>query len=1385
VDNRGGLSVFVEDALTAPLAIELERLRLDLVGDGWDVAWHTVPATATVASIKTQIETDHATNGTTAILLFGNIPVPYSGNTDWDDQNDHRGAWPADSYYGDVDSDAWTDVTVNTNNNPMPPDRPENSNLPGDGKFDQELLPTEPEMAVGRVDFSNLSTTTFGTSTVELYRRYLNKNHNWRIRQYTVDNKALVDDNLGYSFGEAFAANGYRNGNGIVGPANVMDGDFFDDTDNNSFLFAYGCGIGTYTSASGIGNSGQFATDTVNAVFTQLFGKYHGDWDYSPNPFMVSAIASKGGVLTCSWAGRPHWYSHHLGGGETMSYSVLQTMNACTNIGYFGLDDCGTHIALMGDPTVRAHNVQPVPVGSVNISQACNSVSVTWQPSPQQNVIGYHVYRSNQPDGDFERMSGNIVTSTSFVDANPITGNISYMVRAVVRETTPTGIYFNSSIGTIKTQTITNVAPPIVNLPSTVQLSCTNPTYTITSCGAGLSCVINGPGVVGGVPPLSLSQLGTYTVTVTDMATSCTATATITITQDNSIPPAPTATAGAVNCQTQAVQLSGNSTVQTVSYLWTGPNGFTSPLQNPVVSLGGLYTLTITNTNNGCSNSTSVNVPSPQPPNASATGGGINCVANSVQLQGNSTSTNVSYGWVGPAGYTSTMQNPTVNAAGNYVLTVTSQGGCTATATAVVSIQNNVPQVAPTVGGQLTCAITQITISANPDQSGYNFAWTGPAGYTSTAQNPSVSVSGNYSVLVTDPVSGCTTSANTILGQDITPPTGVSAELGTINCATQSVQLLGDANETNVSFSWAGPGGFTSTQQSPNVNQAGDFTMTVVNLVNGCSATDMVNVPSLDLPSAAADGGTLTCTTTAIQLTGNASPANATINWSGPNGFTSTMLNPSVNVTGNYVLTVTSGNGCTASSTAVVSQSGDVPIAGPTASGILSCVNGQVTLSANPNQAGYGFAWTGPGGFTSAAQDPTVTQPGLYFVQVTNQQTGCAATYSVQVTQFQLPDVDLLPNVSEINCSNPSVELDLTGICDQPGITCTLNGQPVSQQTNISQAGSYTLVVSQPLTGCSTSESFSIVGNVAAPNLSVNGDLTLNCDSDLTALTAISSTQGVSFMWEGLGANATQIVSSGNYMVVATAPNGCSTSQTVMVTAPPALTISIQFVLPCDGTYSIDVLAIGGTAPYTHQIIPEGPLPPGTSYTVIVVDNNGCMETIGGTVPSAPPALVATAIQTNETVVGLNNGSATAQASGGLPPYSYEWSNGESTASINNLPPSTYTCTITDSNGCTKTVTATVLPGTNPTDELPGLRDLRLSPNPTNGEFDLFISLENPVNLQVRLMDVNGRTLYKTAGEVVSEKTWRLDLTPWPSGVYYCMVAAGGNATVLKVVKMN
>ena len=260
-DSRGKLLLFVDAALVADLAPEISRFKNDLRGDGWQVVEHITAATATVKEVKALIVSHYNADpaGVKSVLLLGSIPIPYSGNTQWDGHPDHAGAWPADAYYTDVITGlggSWTDASVNN----VTPSRTANHNIPGDGKFDQNYIPTPAELSVGRVDFRRIDAAAFGAAnTADLYRRYLNKNHDWRAGIYQTEKKALVDDNFGYFNGEAFAANGFRNAYPLVGEANIVQTDFFNNTNPQRWLLGYGTGGGSYTSAGGVGSSSNFA----------------------------------------------------------------------------------------------------------------------------------------------------------------------------------------------------------------------------------------------------------------------------------------------------------------------------------------------------------------------------------------------------------------------------------------------------------------------------------------------------------------------------------------------------------------------------------------------------------------------------------------------------------------------------------------------------------------------------------------------------------------------------------------------------------------------------------------------------------------------------------------------------------------------------------------------------------------------------------------------------------------------------------------------------------------------------------------------------------------------------------------------------------------------
>ncbi len=124
----------------------------------------------------------------------------------------------------------------------------------------------------------------------------------------------------------------------------------------------------------------------------------------------------------------------------------------------------------------------------------------------------------------------------------------------------------------------------------------------------------------------------------------------------------------------------------TFTYAWTGPNSFTSTQASPSVGYAGTFNLTVTNSANGCTaTTTATDTKDTNLLGATATGGRIDCTITSVQLQGSTTATDVTYARTGPGGFTSAVQNPIVTTVGTYTLTVTKTGStCTSQATTAV-----------------------------------------------------------------------------------------------------------------------------------------------------------------------------------------------------------------------------------------------------------------------------------------------------------------------------------------------------------------------------------------------------------------------------------------------------------------------------------------------------------------------------------------------------------------------------------------------------------------------------------------------------------------------------------------------------------------------------
>lgn len=475
VHSRGILILVVDETMVDSLATEIERFKVDLVGDGWSVVQHNVSRTATVPSVKALIVGTYNLDkpNTKAVFLLGRVPVPYSGRLYPDGHPDHEGAWPADVYYADMNG-TWTDNTVSV---AIEGSQARHHNRPEDGKFDQSTIPTELELQIGRVDFANMP--AFATSEQELLRNYLDKDHAYRHKQFSATRRGVVDDNFGFFGTEAFAASGYKNFGPLVGPENVKSDDYFTTTADSSYLWAYGCGGGWYQGAGGIGSTGDFANSNTHSVFSMLFGSYFGDWDSQDN--FLRAPLAQGTTLTNAWSGRPHWLFHHMGLGENIGYSTRLTQNN-NSLYFYSYGARFVHIALMGDPTLR--NDVVAPAGNVSVTDIGPYNQLIWSPSPEP-VLGYHVYFKGEEDSEFVLLNEMPHPDISYThNCVADTGLLTYMVRAVKLQQSPSGTYYNLSQGS--TDTIMGTGIPEVDAQATWEIISDDVAFTNLSLNASV-----------------------------------------------------------------------------------------------------------------------------------------------------------------------------------------------------------------------------------------------------------------------------------------------------------------------------------------------------------------------------------------------------------------------------------------------------------------------------------------------------------------------------------------------------------------------------------------------------------------------------------------------------------------------------------------------------------------------------------------------------------------------------------------------------------------------------------------------------------------------------------------------------------------------------------
>jgi subtilisin-like proprotein convertase family protein len=620
--------------------------------------------------------------------------------------------------------------------------------------------------------------------------------------------------------------------------------------------------------------------------------------------------------------------------------------------------------------------------------------------------------------------------------------------------------------------------------------------------------------------------------------------------------------------------------------------------------------------------------------------------------------------------------------AGDYAVTATDQEGCKAFGGIMLTPPQPPIIVANVSPSACSAANGAVMLSINGGTAPFFFNWSNGA----TSQNIFNLAAGTYSVILTD-ANGCTATQSATVTATNSLDIAVSSSTPTCHSAAN-----GSASVTVL----AGNGGYTykwsngSTTQTIGNLTAGTYFVTVTD-VSGCSATastSLTQPPPYLLDADVVDSDCQSATGS-INLTIAGGTPPYSFLWN--NGATTEDI---FNLApGTYSVTATDANGCINIQFTEVGQA-DAPVATIGNIQPAKCFGsntGSATAIATGGEVPYTYLWS-HGVATSVA---SALLPGTYSVTVTDANQ-CTATANVVITQPQPLVVNA--NADNTGCSGATglVSTAVTG--GTPPFTYLWSTGATSPGIGNLAAGTYTVTVTDSQ-GCSATGTASVAVGSPVTLGQAQADVSCHGGTDGSAIVYVQSGNGgYTYQWSN-GATTQNIgnLTAGTYTVTVTDALMCTAVASVQVSQPAAISVVVAFVqnVSCfgknDGYVNLNVS--GGTGSYTFKWSISSTqedlfnIPAGT-YSVTVCDGNGCSEVAAATV-GQPAPLVPVLTATDVSCHGAADGKLTLSIAGGTPPYGTGWSP-PVPPNLMNLPPGTYSVTISDVNGCVQTTSATI-----------------------------------------------------------------------------------------------
>ena len=788
---------------------------------------------------------------------------------------------------------------------------------------------------------------------------------------------------------------------------------------------------------------------------------------------------------------------------------------------------------------------------------------------------------------------------------------------------------------------------------------------------------------------------------------------------DVSIQPSTTGTpptaSVASNCSSTTMTLSALPAGS--NYTWTPPAGGSilsgANAQNAMVQGGGIYTLTVQNPTACISTPLSTTVlatPAASATSPTITGGGtLTCTAGTLSLSSN-TVAGATYSWTGP-GIVSGGSTPSVvvNAAGNYVLTLSS-GGCSSTATATV-LQNTTPPLINLTPATTTisCASPTVQLSASLSPAASSYTWAMPAGgalSSTSVTNPVASGNGVFTITATNPANGCVNTATASLIPGTSTVTLSVAGTSICNGSATTLTVNGNAS----SYTWTPAASLNaSTGTSVIANPSSTTTYTVTGANGGCTGSSFVTVTVVPVP--------VPLVTPASQLICQGQSASMSVS-----GGTSYTWSPAASLSSATAVSVTASPGlttvysvlaatgsCTASTQATVTvvSNPSITITGNTP----VCAGNNTALTA---QGVNTYTWSPATGLSTTSGSVVIAGPASNTTYTINGSIGtCTAVAYVTVTVNPLPALTLSP--TQTVCAGSSASLTASGASSYTwSPAATLNTASGASVTATPGATTMYTVTGSSAAGCINTATTSVVVN-PLPSIAVSPSSPSLCAGGLSNMTASGATNytwsPATFLNTTTGNNVTSSPSVSITYTVRGELASCISQTVVPLTAvqPPVLSISPSATI-CSGTSTN--LAVTGANFYVWSSMVgltttngganvQASPPVSSSYTVTGANLSGCTGTISVSVDVIPSPLIA--VSAFPAAICEGN-SASLSATGAS---SYTWS---PTATLNNIsggaadasPLVTTVYTVAGSNGvspniclATQTVEVVVTPSVN------------------------------------------------------------------------------------------